>query len=64
MPYSGIIMIFASITLILLNFGMGVIYANYKEKIKDLGIGVYIIGVGIFCIILMISWLLYKIFNI
>ena len=32
------------------------------EKIKDLGIGAYIIGVGIFFIILMIGWLIYKIF--
>jgi len=37
---------------------------DYKEKIKDLGIGAYIIGVGIIFIILMISWLLYKIFNL
>lgn len=35
---------------------------DYKEKINDLGIGAYIIGVGMFFIILMISWLLYKIF--
>ena len=32
------------------------------EKIKDLGIGAYIIGVGIFFIILMIGWLIYKMF--
>jgi len=37
---------------------------DYKENIKDLGIGAYIIGVGIIFIILMISWLLYKIFNL
>ena len=33
-----------------------------KEKIKDLGIGTYFIGIAIFFIILMIGWLLYKIF--
>jgi len=35
---------------------------DYKEKIKDLGIGALIIGVGIFFIVLMIGWLLYNIF--
>ncbi len=35
---------------------------EYKEKIKDLGIGVYIIGAGIFFILLMIGWLIYNIF--
>ncbi|MCX9026873.1 MAG: hypothetical protein OIN86_01665 [Candidatus Methanoperedens sp.] len=33
-----------------------------KEKIKELGIGAYIMGVAIFFIILMIGWLIYKIF--
>ena len=35
---------------------------EYKEKIKDLGIGVYFIGIGIFFVVLMIGWLLYNIF--
>ena len=33
-----------------------------QEKIKDLGIGALIIGIGIFFAILMIGWLLYDIF--
>jgi len=36
---------------------------DYKEKIEGLGIGAYIIGVGILFIILMIGWLIYKIFS-
>ncbi|MCZ7397558.1 MAG: hypothetical protein O8C59_03490 [Candidatus Methanoperedens sp.] len=35
---------------------------DYKEKIKDLGIGALIIGVAIFFILLMIGWLIYNIF--
>ncbi len=35
---------------------------QFIEKIKDLGIGVYIIGLGIFFVLLMIGWLLYNIF--
>ncbi len=35
---------------------------EYKEQIKDLGIGVYFIGMGIFFVVLMIGWLLYNIF--
>jgi len=35
---------------------------DYKEKIKDLGIGALFIGVGIFFILLMIGWLIYNIF--
>lgn len=33
-----------------------------QEKIKDLGIGVYFIAIGIFLVLLMIGWLLYNIF--
>jgi len=35
---------------------------EYKEKIKDLGIGIIIIGIGIFLVVFMIGWLLYNIF--
>lgn len=35
---------------------------EYKEKIKDLGIGIYFLGLGIFLVVLMIGWLLYNIF--
>lgn len=35
---------------------------KYKEKIKDLGIGLIIIGIGIFLVLFMIGWLIYKIF--
>lgn len=33
-----------------------------REKIKELGMGAYIMGAGIFFILLMITWLIYKIF--
>ncbi len=33
-----------------------------KERIKNLGIGILFIVIGIFFAILMIAWLLYKIF--
>jgi hypothetical protein len=35
---------------------------DFKEKIKELGIGVYFIGIGILFVLLMIGWLLYNIF--
>ena len=33
-----------------------------KERIKELGIGILFIGIGIFLAILMIAWLIYNIF--
>jgi len=35
---------------------------EYKEKIKDLGIGIYFIALGVVLVALMIGWLLYNIF--
>ncbi len=33
-----------------------------KERIKDLGIGILFVGIGIIIAILMVAWLLYNIF--
>jgi preprotein translocase subunit Sss1 len=33
-----------------------------QERIKDLGIGILFVGIGIIIAILMIAWLLYNIF--
>ncbi|CAG0965240.1 hypothetical protein METP3_01099 [Methanosarcinales archaeon] len=35
---------------------------EFIEKIKELGIGAYIIAVAVFFILLMIGWLIYNIF--
>lgn len=35
---------------------------DYMEKIRELGIGAYIIAIGVFFILLMIGWLIYNIF--
>jgi len=35
---------------------------EFIEKIKELGIGAYIIAIGIFFILLMLGWLIYNIF--
>ncbi|VVB51892.1 Uncharacterised protein [uncultured archaeon] len=35
---------------------------EYKEKIKDLGIGAYFMVLTIFLILIMIGWLIYNIF--
>ncbi len=35
---------------------------EFIKKIKDLGIGAFFIGVGIFFVLLMIGWLIYNIF--
>ena len=35
---------------------------DYMKKIKDLGIGAYFIVLATFFILLMIGWLIYKIF--
>lgn len=33
-----------------------------QERIKDLGIGILFVGIGIIIAILMVAWLLYNIF--